>query len=66
MHHHFQECDGGDSHTLEVIGVLFPGFRFVEGFLLGGGIVVQGIAGGVEEFDRVGELCGGILIINLE
>ncbi len=53
MHNHFQQCNGGDSDILKVIWVLLPWFGVVLGFLLGGGVVVEGIAGGVEEFDII-------------
>jgi hypothetical protein len=53
MHNHFQESNCGDSDVLEVMGVFLPWFGFILGLLLSGGVVVEGIAGGVKEFDIV-------------
>lgn len=39
-----------------MVGVLLPWFRIVLLLLRFGGVVVEGIAGGVEEFDVVREL----------
>jgi hypothetical protein len=53
MHDHFQQGYSGYSDILKVVWVLFPWFGVVLGFLLRSGVIVEGIAGGVEEFDVV-------------
>lgn len=56
MHDHFEQSDGGNSYVFEVVGVFLPWFGLINGLLLFGGVAVEGIAGGIEQFDRVFEL----------
>jgi hypothetical protein len=50
MHYHFQQSDSRDSNIFEVVRVFLPWLGFVFSLLLGGRVVVEGIAGGVKEF----------------
>lgn len=56
MHNHLQHSNCRYSHMFEVVRVLLPWFGFVLLLLGFVGVVVEGIADGVEEFDVVGEL----------
>jgi hypothetical protein len=57
MHHHFKKCYGGDANIFEVVGVFLPWLLVVDLLLLLFGVAVEGVAGGVEQFDGVFELC---------
>jgi hypothetical protein len=57
VHDHLEEGDGGDSDVFEVVRVGLPGFGFLNCFLLGGVVCVEGVAVRVDEFDIIVELC---------
>jgi hypothetical protein len=58
VHDHFEEGDGGYADAGEVVGVGAPGVGLIDLFLCRGGVGVEGIAGRVDELDRVLELWG--------
>jgi hypothetical protein len=59
VHDHLEECDGGDADRGEVVRVGAPWVGFVDGLLGCGGVAVEGIFGGIDELNRVLELCPG-------
>jgi hypothetical protein len=63
VHDHLKQGDGRDADGGEVVGVGAPWVRFVDGFLGGGGVVVEGIFVLVDELYGVLELYNGCLLV---
>lgn len=57
MHDHLQHCDGGYPDVFEVVRVVRPGPRIVEGFVCFFIVLVEGVAVGVDEGDGIVEFC---------
>jgi hypothetical protein len=57
MHDHFKESDSGDTDVLEVVRVFLPWFGVLQGFVGSIVIIVESIAGGIDQLDRILELC---------
>ena len=62
MHDHFEQGDGTDADVGEVVRVGAPWAFFVYGFLVVGGVGVEGVFGWVDELDGVLELWGSVLV----
>ena len=56
MHDHLEEGDGRNADRREVVGVGSPWMRVVDGFLLRGGIIVEGVLLGIYKLDGVLQL----------
>lgn len=53
MHGHLDQRDGGDSDVFEVVRIRSPWSRVCDLFLFLAVVVVEGVAGGVDELDGV-------------
>ena len=57
MHHHLEECDGGDSYILKMVGIGLPWLCIADDFLFRSIVGIERIFLRVDELDVIVQLC---------
>ena len=63
VHDHFYESNGADANVFEVVGIFPPRLGLVGGLLVIGGVVVEGIANGINKLYAIVEFCCRKLVL---
>jgi len=65
VHDHLQQCNGGDTDTLEIVWVFLPWLLVVDFLLLLGRVFIESVTSWVDKLDGVLELCRLLLADDL-